>query len=67
MAKYKCLPNYELRRNGKTIIFNIDGYYETDKPEQIELLDKCKPFIQRLNDEKLVTKPAAKSRQNPKK
>jgi len=52
MAKYKCLPYYELTRNGKTITFNIDGYYETNVQSQIDLLDGCKPFIQRVDEPK---------------
>lgn len=58
MAKYKCLPYYELTRNGKTFTFDIDGYYETNVDSQIKLLDGCKPFIQRVDTPK--PKPALK-------
>ncbi len=66
MAKYKCLPYYELTRNGKTITFNIDGYYETNVQSQIDLLDACKPFIQRVDVEKPEPKPK-KTESKPKK
>lgn len=49
MARYKCIPYYELTRNGKTISFDIDGYYETDNKIQIKLLESCKPFIERVD------------------
>ncbi len=49
MVKYKCLPHYELTRNGKTISFDIDGFYETNVKSQIDLLDGCKPFIKRVD------------------
>lgn len=60
MAKFKCIPNYELTRNGKTITFDIDGYYETNVKSQIDLLESCKPFIQRVDK-------AEKPKETPKK
>ncbi len=61
MAKYKCLPYYELTRNGKTLTFDIDGYYSTNIQSQIDLLDGCKPFIQRV-DENPKPKPKTKKK-----
>lgn len=57
MAKYKCLPYYELTRNGKTITFDIDGFYETNDDSQIKLLDECKPFIKRVDEVKPKSAP----------
>lgn len=57
MVKYKCLPYYELTRNGKTITFDIDGFYETNVDSQIKLLDGCKPFIKRVNEVKPKSVP----------
>ncbi len=60
MAKYKTLPNYELIREGVYVAFNGDGIYETNDENIITVLDECKPFIQRLDEEKPKTKPATK-------
>lgn len=68
MAKFKCIPNYELTRNGKTITFDIDGYYETNVKSQIDLLESCKPFIQRVDKtEKPKEKETPKKTSTPKK
>lgn len=64
MAKYKSLPYYELIRNGKTIAFDIDGFYETDNKGQIKLLDSCKPFIKRIVEQE--TKEMAGEEEYPK-
>lgn len=69
MAKYKALPNYELIRPSIHVQFNSMGIYETNNEKEITVLDGAKPFIQRVDkpEPKPATKPAAKSRQNPKK
>jgi len=62
MAKYKCLPYYELTRNGKTITFDIDGYYSTNVQSQIDLLDACQPFIQRVDKPESKPKPKTQTK-----
>lgn len=48
-AKFKTLPNYEYIRNGLHIVFNGEGYYETNEEANIKALDSAKPFIQRID------------------
>ena len=48
-AKFKTLPNYEYIRNGLHIVFNGEGYYETNEEAHIKALDSAKPFIQRID------------------
>lgn len=58
MAKYKCIPNYELIRPNIHIQFDSSGNYETLKESEVELLDSITPFIERLDkDEKPAPKP----------
>jgi hypothetical protein len=49
MAKYKTLPNYELHRPELHVRFNLDGIYETQDGDEIEFLDECAPFIERVD------------------
>lgn len=65
MAKYKTLPNYEYIRDGLYITFNGYGIYETNVDKQIEVLDKCAPFIDRMD--KPATKPKAPAKKQPSK
>lgn len=58
MAKYQSTPFYQVKHNDKTISFDYSGLYETDKQEEIEILDKlCPTWIKRV-DEPKPTKPA---------
>ncbi|MBO0962016.1 hypothetical protein J1P26_20125 [Neobacillus sp. MM2021_6] len=49
MAKYKTLPNYELFRPEIHVRFNFDGIYETEDKDEIKYLNKCAPFIERVD------------------
>ncbi|WP_275792044.1 hypothetical protein [Robertmurraya sp. DFI.2.37] len=53
MAKYKCLPNYEVIINSERIAkFDVDGEFETLDDLKIKILDeqtKKSPFIKRLD------------------
>lgn len=60
MAKYKTLPNYELHRPGINVRFDLDGVYKTEDKDEIEFLDGCGPFIER------VDKPDKKAKQKEK-
>jgi hypothetical protein len=57
VAKYRCIPNYELIRPKVYIQFDFNGNYETNKEEEIQLLDSIKPFIERLDKEVEDPKP----------
>jgi hypothetical protein len=62
LAKYKTLPNYELHRPELRVQFNLEGVYETDKENEIEFLDKCAPFIERLDKPEEKPKAPAKKK-----
>ncbi|WHY01869.1 hypothetical protein [Neobacillus sp. DY30] len=49
MAKYRTLPNYELLRPELHVQFNSEGIFETTNDLEIEFLDGCAPFIERLD------------------
>lgn len=70
MAVFKSLPNYEYSRPGIYVHFNGEGIYETNDGIQIAILEKCKPFIQRIDkeEEKAVpVKPKSKATASKKK
>lgn len=67
MTKFKCLPNYQLIRNGKTIAFDLDGLYETSVQSEIELLGGCKPFISKVSEVKPKSPPKKSVETKPKK
>lgn len=60
MAKYKTLPNYELHRPELHVQFNSEGVYETNDDFEIEYLDGCAPFIERLDKQEEKPKAPAK-------
>ncbi|OLF86342.1 hypothetical protein [Bacillus paralicheniformis] len=60
MAEYKTLPNYEFIRDGLYIVFNGYGVYKTNVEKEIAALDKCDPFIQRMDKPAAKPKTAAK-------
>ncbi len=66
MAKYKCLPNYELIINSKTVAkFDIDGGFETFDESKITILDaltKKSTFIKRLDAEEPKPKQPARAK-----
>jgi hypothetical protein len=49
LAKYRTLPNYELHRPEIHVQFNSEGIYETNDKVEIEFLEGCPPFIERLD------------------
>jgi hypothetical protein len=57
LAKYKTLPNYELHRPELHVQFNSEGIYVTNDHFEIDYLDGCAPFIDRLD--KAEEKPKA--------
>lgn len=62
MAKYKASPRYVIG----TITFDMHGEYETDKAEEIEVLDALVPmWVRRLDEVKPEEPQAPEPKQKP--
>jgi hypothetical protein len=62
MAKYSTLPNYELQRPEIHVQFNSSGIFETQDEAEIEFLDECAPFIERIDKPQKLDKSKQKSK-----
>jgi hypothetical protein len=60
LAKYRTLSNYELHRPELHVQFNSEGIYETIDEFEIEFLDGCAPFIERVDKPEEKQKAPAK-------
>jgi hypothetical protein len=60
LAKYKTLSNYELHRPELHVQFDSQGIYVTSNEDEIEYLDGCAPFIERLDKPEEKPKAPAK-------
>lgn len=51
-AIFDTLPNYEYIRDGFHIVFNGEGLYVTNNADHIAVLEKAKPFVKRIDNER---------------